>query len=59
MGAHELTHLDFSSGNWRDLPDQLLQTPKIQRDSINGADEIANLLLERYSKPVTQSVRNG
>ena len=59
MGALELTYLDFGSGNWGDLPDRLLQTPKIHRDGINGADEIANLLLERYSKPVTQSVRNG
>lgn len=59
MGAHELTRLDFSSGNWGDLPEHLLQVPKIHRDGINGADEIANLLLERYSTPVTQSVRNG
>ena len=59
MGALELTHLDFSSGNWGDLPEQLLQTPKIQRDGYNGADEIANLLLTRYSTPVTHSARNG
>ncbi|MFA5836350.1 MAG: hypothetical protein WC837_05285 [Bellilinea sp.] len=59
MGAFELNYSDFSSGNWGNLPEQLLQTPKIQCDGINGADEIADLLLERYSKPVTQSVRNG
>ena len=59
MGALELNYADFSSGNWGDLPEQLLQTPKIQRYGNNGADEIADLLLERYSKPVTQSAKNG
>lgn len=59
MGAYELTHLDFSSGNWGALPEHLLQVPKIHRDGINGAGEIANLLFARYSTPVTQSVRNG
>ena len=48
MGALELTYAEFNSGEWRDLPEHLLQIPRFQRDGINGADQIADLLLRRY-----------
>lgn len=48
MAAMELSYPDFLQGSWGDLPERLLAAPKKQHSSVNGADQIAAIILEKY-----------
>ena len=49
MGALELAHEDYLKGRWGDLPEQLLSVPVRQLPAVNGADQAAAILLEKYA----------
>lgn len=44
MNAIELSYVDFSRGNWGDLPERLISLPRIERNCSNGADQIAEII---------------
>ncbi len=48
MGAMELASEDFLKGRWGDLPEQLLAAPRREPPTVNGADQAAAILLEKY-----------
>ncbi len=49
MSALELTYPDFLAGRLGDLPERLLAIPRRETPGINGADQIAAILLEKYA----------
>lgn len=49
MAAMELSYPDFLAGRLGDLPERLLTSSRRELPGINGADQIAEILLAKYS----------
>lgn len=50
MAAQEISYPDFLAGRLGDLPERLLTIPRKANPGVNGADQIATILLENMAK---------
>lgn len=48
MSGVEIKSNDFNDGNWMKHLDALMSLPRIERNNINGAEQIARFLFERF-----------